>query len=201
MPGQVDRDGVAGDAGLRPGQQPLLAEQAVDQRRLAGIGAADHGNADRAGGLGSSPPLSTSLGLSASAGGTVGFGKRRAQRLVEIGKPLAVLGGDRDRFAEAEFVGFEHAGPRRPALALVGDQDRRLAGTAHEIGKRAIGRQRAGARVDQEQDRIGARDRGLGLLLHAAAQAFRRGLFEAGGVDHGEAEIAEPRRGPRAGRG
>ena len=49
VPGQFDRDRIAGDAGLRTGQQPLLAEQAVDQRRLPGIGATDHGDADRAG--------------------------------------------------------------------------------------------------------------------------------------------------------
>src|SRR5262249_62168117 len=45
-PCQVDRDGVTGDAGLRPGQQPLLPEQPIDQCRFSGIGTADHGNAD-----------------------------------------------------------------------------------------------------------------------------------------------------------
>ena len=40
---------------------------------------------------------------------------------------------------------------------------------------------------------IRRRDRGFGLRLHAAGQAVRRGLIEAGGVDHREGEIAEPR--------
>ena len=192
VPGQLDRDGVPSNAGFRPRQQPLLAEQAVDQRRFPGIGAADHGNADGTWcpGLLAAAVDSGRFRLGGRHGG---FGKRRLQRLVKIGKALPVLGRDRDRFAEAKFVGLEHAGPRRPALALVGDQDCRLARTAHEVGKRAVRRQRARAGVDQEQDRIRARDRGLGLLLHTAAQAFRRGLFEAGGVDDGEAEIAELR--------
>ena len=48
LPVDLDRDGIAGGAGFGAGQQPLLAEQMVDQRRFAGIGAADDGNADRA---------------------------------------------------------------------------------------------------------------------------------------------------------
>ena len=47
VPDQIDRDGVAGNAGLGPCQQPLLAEQPIDQRRFPAIGAADHGDADR----------------------------------------------------------------------------------------------------------------------------------------------------------
>src|SRR5215468_2043472 len=45
-PSQIDRDGVTGDTGLRPRQQPLLPQQPIDQRRFSGIGTADHGNAD-----------------------------------------------------------------------------------------------------------------------------------------------------------
>ena len=46
--------------------------------------------------------------------------------------------------------------------------------SAHEIGEGAIDRRQPGARVDQEQDRIGLRDRGLGLRLHAAGSDSRR---------------------------
>ena len=119
--------------------------------------------------------------------------QRRAQRRIEIGEPLAMLGRDRDRIAEAEPIGLDEAGFRRPALALVGDQDRRLAGPAHQIGKGAVGRRRSGARVDQEEHRVGGGDGGLGLRLHAAGEAFGGGLIEAGGVDHREGEIADPR--------
>jgi hypothetical protein len=47
VPLEFDGDRIAGDAGFGPGQQPIFAEQAVDQRRFAGIGAADNGDPDR----------------------------------------------------------------------------------------------------------------------------------------------------------
>ncbi len=43
---------IAGDPGLGPGQQPVLAEQAVDQRRLAGVGPPDDGQLQRPRGIG-----------------------------------------------------------------------------------------------------------------------------------------------------
>ena len=129
----------------------------------------------------------------ASSGSPLGrrLGQRRAQRIVKIGQALAMLGADRDRFAEAERIGFERARSAGPALALVGDQDRRLAGLAHEIGKGAILRRRAGARIDKKKHRIGLRDRGRRLRLHSRRQAFAFGVFEAGGIDRFEGQIAE----------
>ena len=44
---RIDADGIAGDARLRAGEQPLLAEDAIDQGRFAGIGPADDGDAQR----------------------------------------------------------------------------------------------------------------------------------------------------------
>ncbi len=104
-----------------------------------------------------------------------------------------MLGRNRDRLAEAKRIGFERARLRRPPLALVGDQDRGLAGAAHQIGEGVVDRRRPDARIDQEEDRVGGGKRRGGLRLHAAREAFRRRLLEAGGVDHGEGEIAERR--------
>ena len=116
------------------GEQPLLAEQPVDQRRLAGIRPADHGDADRAGAA-VRPPLRPSRRLRGR------FRQRGAQRVVEIGQALAVLGRDRDRLAETERIGFEPAAPRPrvPSLLLATRIDR-LAGLAHQIGEGAVGR-------------------------------------------------------------
>ena len=59
QPGRVDHfdradgvaqqggDGIAGEAGLRAGDHALLAEEAVQQRRFAGVGAADDGEFER----------------------------------------------------------------------------------------------------------------------------------------------------------
>ncbi len=103
-----------------------------------------------------------------------------------------MLGADRDRLAEAERIGFERARLAGAALALIGDQDCGLAGLAHQIGEGAIGRHRAGARIDQKQDRVGLRHRRRRLRLHARRKGFALGIFEAGGIDRLEAQIAEP---------
>ncbi len=87
------------------------------------------------------------------------LGQRRAQRVVKIGQALAVLGADRDRVAEPERKGFEYARRAGAALALIGDQDCGLARFAHQIGKGAVGGDRAGARIDDKEHGVGLRDR------------------------------------------
>ena len=75
VPVDFDRNGVAGDAGLGPRQQPLLAEQPVDQRRFSGIGTPDDRDADR--------PLLGRLLLSAAfAFGVAMFRKHRGRRRI-----------------------------------------------------------------------------------------------------------------------
>ena len=118
--------------------------------------------ATRIGAVGAARRRSRALVVAPRRAGGV-LRQRRAHRVVEIGQALAVLGRDRDRIAEAELIGFERAGLAGPALALVGDHDHRLAGAAHEIGECAVDRRQARARIDQEQDRVGAGDRRLGL--------------------------------------
>jgi len=103
-----------------------------------------------------------------------------------------VLGRDRHRIAKAERIGVEPPAFTGGALHLVGDQHGRLAGFAREFGEGAVGRRRSHARVDHEEDRIGLPDRGFGLRAHAARQALGCRLFQAGGIDRGEIEIAEP---------
>ena len=138
LPVDLDRDGIARGAGLRARQQALLAEQMIDQRRLAGIGPADDGDADR-----------TRRGLLLRQRlvvlGFIFLDRLRhqlAQRVIELAHALAVLGRDLDGIAEAEREGLHRAGIAMLAFALVGDQQHRLVGLAGEIGEGAIvGRQ------------------------------------------------------------
>ncbi len=131
MPVEIDRDGVARGAGFRRGQQALLADQPVDQRGFAGIRASDNGDADRmrSGRFGGS--LRRLRGLRR---------QRSAQRIVEIGQALIVLGGNRHRIAEAERIGIQPPGFAGGAFHLVGDQHGRLAGFAHQFGEGPVGR-------------------------------------------------------------
>ena len=102
-----------------------------------------------------------------------------------------MLGGNLHGVAEAECVGLHRADFAMLAFGLVGDQHHRLVGAAGEIGKGAIVRRQADPRIDHEQQRVGERDCGFGLLLHPRRQRALGALVEAGGVDDGEFEIAE----------
>ena len=192
LPVDFHGDGIARGAGFGAGQQPLLAKQMIDQRGLAGIGAADDGHAYR-------PLRQILIGFDDVVIVELlalvrGLRHQGAQRVVEIAEALAVLGRNLDRFAETQRVGFHRAGIALLALALVGDQNHRLVGAAREIGKGAIVRRQPGARVDHEHQGVGEADRGFGLLLHPRGQRALGALVEARGVDHGEFEIAKARR-------
>ena len=125
----------------------------IDQRRFAGIGTADDGDADR--------PLGNLLiGLDEFVVVEfflLGLGLRHqaAQRVVKLAQSLAVLGRDLDRLAEPQRVGLHRAGIALLALAFVGDQNHRFVGAAGELGKGTIVRRQPGARVDQEHHRVG----------------------------------------------
>ena len=95
-----------------------------------------------------------------------------------------MLGGDRERRAEAEAEGLVQARFRRAALALVGDQQDRRLGLAQALGEMLVERRDAGARIEQQQRDVGLADRLLGLLAHAGFERFVEHVFEAGGVDH-----------------
>ncbi len=103
-----------------------------------------------------------------------------------------MLGRNLDRLAEAQRIGFHCSDFAVLALGLVGDQHHRLVGAAREVGKGAVVRRQPHPCVDHEQQRIGQIDRGLGLLLHPCRQRALGALVEAGGIDHGEFEVAQP---------
>ena len=103
------------------------------------------------------------------------LGQSRADRVIEIGQALAVLGRNRHRIAKTKLISFRRA-CSRTAFALVRDHDHRLAGAAHDVGEGAIDGSQASAYID-----------------HTARQATRRGLVEPCGIDHGERKIAEAR--------
>jgi hypothetical protein len=191
LPVDLDGDGIAGGAGLGAGQKAFFAEQVIDQRGFAGVGTANDGHADR--------PLRQILFRFDDVVVVEllplirGLRHQRAQCVVEIAQSLAMFGRDLNGIAETQRVGFHRAGIALLALALVGDQDHRLVGAAREIGKGAVVRREAGARVDHEHQGVGEADRGFGLLLHPRGQRALGALVEARGVDDGEFEIAETR--------
>ena len=142
------RDRVAGDPGLGPGQQAVLAEDGVDQRRLAGVRPPDDGDLDRPAGR-----QRRALALLVDAvvdrlaavdiddlGGVGKLRRHRLERAQEVVHADAVLGRERDRLAETELPGLDQTRLRRPALGLVGGEDHPRRALAQQLGERAVDR-------------------------------------------------------------
>ncbi len=179
-------DGVAGGAGLRAGEHAILAEQSVDQGRLADIGPADDRQLQR--------PLALALAFRR------GHRRRRACCLLvgerrkhgkKIGHAVAMLGRDRHGLAEPQREGLEDAAGAGTPLGLVRHQHHRRLAAAQPIGEMAVDRRDADARVDDKQSDVGLLQRARRLLLHARAEAAGLGLVEPGGIDDAEAQIAQ----------
>ena len=104
-----------------------------------------------------------------------------------------MLGGNRQRFAEAQFIGFVECWFMPPALGLVGDEDDGLATAADPAGEFAVGRGYAGAGIEDEEHDIAVIHRHLGLRTHAGFEAVALDVVEAGRIEDAEAQVAKPR--------
>jgi hypothetical protein len=94
-------DRIAGDARFRPGQQPVFADHRVDQRRLAGVGTPDDGDAQRF--VGVSVLIISGEARHRRRHRSVSSRRyRMAQRLMQLANALAMLGGERQRIAQAQ---------------------------------------------------------------------------------------------------
>ena len=127
MPGGVVAGGMRGPSirastvmvsRVMPASGPVSRRSSPSRRLISvdlpDIGAADHRDADRAVGV---ARLRSRVLVFGRARGVLG--QRGADRVVEIGQALAVLGRDRDRIAEAERIGLGGAALRRaPSLLL-----------------------------------------------------------------------------------
>ena len=169
-----DRHAVARDARLGPGDETLVFENAVEQRRLARVRTADERDADRLVRLrrrfrvGIERLIIFEFRLKLQKLARVfQLGLNASQRLEEIGHPLAMLGGDRRRIAKAETPGFHQPFISLLAFTLVGRQHDRLARLAQQLCEPLVDRRHAGARVVQEDRDVGLVDRDFGLLAHA----------------------------------
>ena len=143
--------------GLGAGDHALLAQQAVDERRLADVGAADDRDADRA---------RVVVGLRARL-------EACEHVLHEVLAPLAVTGGDRERRTEPERVEIHRHDVGIQPFGLVEDQRHGLAGAAQLARHELVLRREAGARIGQEHEAVGLGDGALGLGTHLRLDAAR----------------------------
>ena len=114
---RVDR--VARRAGHLGDDRPLLAEQLVQQARLADVRPAEDRDADR---------LVADRGLG-------GAGQRRDDRVEQVAGAVAVQRGERDRVAEPEPVELERVHVAARVVDLVREQEHRLVRAAQDRGQ------------------------------------------------------------------
>ena len=184
----VDR--VARRAGHLRHDHPLLPEDTVDERRLAGVRPADDRDLRR-----------PHLRLGELGEVLVAHRLRRRDRwrggrqpiddlVGQVAGVAAVLRADRQRRVEAQ--GVELAALVLPArvVGLVDDEEHRLRGAPQAIGDVMVERRDAGRGVDDEEDDVGLLDGDAGLVLDPLLD-LRAGLeLEAAGVDHREVAAA-----------
>ena len=177
----VDR--VAGRARLLRDDHPLLAEQRVEQARLADVRPPEDRDADR---------LLPRLGRPAP-------GQSRDDRVQQVARAVAVDRRDRDRVAEPEPVELERLGLAARFVDLVRDQEDRLAGVAEDRCKLLVAGGDPGPRVDDEEDEVGLGDRPTGLLDDLLRE--RRGIrdVDAARVDEEKPLTRPTRRRPPCG--
>ena len=137
---QVDR--VAGRAGDVGDDHALGAEEAVDQRGLADVGAADHGQAD--GALVLAPATSSASGSAVD------------DAVEQVAGAEALRGRDGHRVAEAERVELGRQREVADGVDLVGRDDDGQSGAPQQVGHLLVAGPQPGLRVDDEHDRPAA---------------------------------------------
>ena len=181
-PCPFERDRVAGDARLGPGQQPLLAEQPVDQRRLADIGPPDDRELQR-------PLLGASSARSRRRPPSSRRPARReiAQPLVQLGQTLAVL-APRSAPARRGRAHRPRRGRRAAARPRPCWRPARPACRACAASRRNAGRRRSARRARRSTSSTtsaSASARSVCARMRPASVSGAR-LLQPGGVDQRE---------------
>jgi hypothetical protein len=142
---------ISGRARHLADDHPLLAEQAIDQRRLARIGTAD--DRDR------------HLDLLLHC-------HRRAARqslddgIEQIANAVTVLGRDLVHRIEAELIELEHATARAPIVDFVDREKCRLARLPDDFGDLMVARYEPLTAIRHEHKEIGVRDGAAAAIEH-----------------------------------
>ncbi len=102
-----------------------------------------------------------------------------------------MLGGQVQRFAEAQNAGLLGSGRGLVAFGLVGDHHHRLVALAQDGGEDAVKRRHAFAGVDDEKGDVAFIDGFFGLLAHARFQRLVGQVLKAGGIDQFEVDVAD----------
>ena len=123
--------------------QPLLAEQRVEEAGLADVG----------------PPSTATRIASSGTGCSLAAGQPLEDGVEQVSRAMPVEAGDRHGLAEAERRELVcELGPAG-IVELVRDEQHRLACPAQDVGELGVARRQPCARVDDEEHEVGLLDR------------------------------------------
>ncbi len=166
FPLPVDANRIARDPGLGARNQPVFADHAVDQRRLARIRTADDRQLHRA---------QRRVLILFAVRQRKGFGPfgaisldDRAERIKQIDHAFAMFGAQCDRIVEAKRIALHQAVFALFPLRLVDEKDDRRVLAAQPARDFLVERGHARAAVDHEKRGIGLAHRLFGLDAHPA---------------------------------
>ena len=165
---RVDR--VARRTGGIRDDQPFLAEEPVDERRLADVRATHDRDPQR-------------LGNAV----TVGVGEALDDQVEEVPGVLAVRRRHRDRIPCPEVVELVEVGALR-IVDLVRDEEPGLPGVPQQLHEACVTRMEPGLRIHHQQHQVSLGDRLLHLALDRQVHREVRVLDDPAGVD--EPEVA-----------
>ena len=166
---------VAGRSRLLGDDHALLAEQRVEEARLARVRPPEDRDADR---------VLARLGRAAP-------GEAGDDRVEQVARAVSVHRGERNRVAEAEPVELQRVRLAPGLVDLVRDQEDRLVRVPEDRRQLLVARRDPGPGVDDEEDEVGFGDRRPRLVGDLLGQRRAVGDVDAARVDEQEA-VAGP---------
>ena len=209
LPFEWQFDRITGDPGLRPGQQPVLVNQLVDQRGFSHVRAADNGNAHRQGAHLVLPDINR-IAILVQRGlylvivaCIIGAGCRRIKDIdthclgsgkngvMQIDQPLAMHRGNRHRITQPQPPGFGKTAGTGTSLAFVGKHHHMRTRTSNLVGKKLVCRGNADTGINYQKGDVSFVNRTFGLAAHAIFQRPAGRLFKACRIDHPKAQFCK----------
>ena len=191
VPHQHRVDRVARGARHLGHDHPLLTKQAVDQRRLAGIGTTDNRNRglalDVVGDLGL---VRAGLDVQRIDSARLHLRQDLDHDFQQVAHRLSMLGADFDDGLEAHAIELKRAVLAATIIHFIDGQDHGHAGVANRRRNLLVAGDESLAAIDHENNEFGGCERALAAFDHQLVQRILAGAKQAAGVGQVKPRIA-----------